>query len=99
MKSSLDNTIFLSYCSGLLGLFSGGLIYNVFGDLYKIYWKKSRVNLKLPNNLKETKVSNFINYGGLFGGIIGISFGYYGEPLIPLLLKQIKNNNDKRINI
>lgn len=95
MKSSLDNKIFLSYCGGLLGLISGGIMYNTIGDLYQTYWKKSRANLKLPDNFKDIKVSNFINYGGLFGGIIGVSFGYYGKPLIPLLLEQIKNNNDK----
>ena len=95
MKSNSDNKIFLSYCGGLLGLFSGGIMYNAIWDLYQIYWKKSRTNLRLPDNLKDIKVSNFINYGGLLGGILGVSFGYYGKPLIPLLLEQIKNNNDK----
>lgn len=90
MKSNSDNKIFLSYCGALIGLISGGLIYNAIGDLYQVYWIKSRTNLKLPDNIKDIRVSNFINYGGLFGGILGVSFGYYGKPLIPLLLEQMK---------
>lgn len=91
MNSGLDNKIFLSYCGGLLGLFSGGIIYNAIGDLYQIYWKKSCTNLRLTNNHEDIKISSFINYGSLFGGILGLSFGYYGKPVIPLLIEQIKN--------
>ena len=90
MSFSVDNRVFLGYCTGLVGLLSGGLLYNIASDLYKIKYKKSSDNLRLPYNINDIKVSSFINVGGILGGILGISYGYHGKPLISLLLENKK---------
>ena len=80
--------IFLVYCGGLLGLFTGGFIYGVASDIYQLNWKKSRDNLIMPDKVTDLKVSNFLNKGSIIGGIIGLSYGYFRKPLIPLLLEK-----------
>ena len=87
MNTKLDNKIFLAYCGGLIGLFSGGYLYGVISDTYQLNWKKSRDNLIMPDKIIDLKVSNFLNKGSLIGAIVGLSFGYFKKPLIPLLLE------------
>ena len=93
MNYNIDNKIFVTYCSGLTCFFAGGLLYNIIVDVCQknkfsiISWKKSQ------DKTDVTKVYSFMNVGGLFGGILGVSFGYYGKPLIPLLIEKVVYKN------
>ena len=93
MSTSVDNKVFLGYCAGLVGLFSGGFLYNVISDTYQIKYKKSYAKLRLPYNLKDIKMSSFLNFGGIIGGVGGLICGYYGKPVLPLLLDNLNHKN------
>ena len=93
MNTGLDNKIFLAYCGGLIGLFSGGYLYGVISDTYQLKWKKSCENLIMPNSISDLKVSNFLNKGSVIGGIVGLSYGYFKKPFVPLLIEYYKSKN------
>ena len=93
MNSWLVIEYYFTFSAGALGLILGGLMYNNLNEIRKNNYRISDDSLQvIPNKLLEGSLFNYINIGGVIGGVIGLSYGYFRKPILLRLIEYYQTN-------